>query len=125
MIKRRTTTVDEAAQALGVSRNAAYSAIRRGEIPAIRIGDRRLVPIIAIERRLAGEPALATGERANSVGALDLEPPHVLLEHLAKRLAMHARDVDDDGRAWATGGSTDGLLAVVEVLLDRVKVPRL
>ena len=62
MIKRRTMTVDEAAQALGVSRNAAYSAIRRGEIPAIRIGDRRLVPIIAIERLLAGEPAPASEE---------------------------------------------------------------
>ena len=62
MIKRRTMTVDEAAQALGISRNAAYAAIHRKEIPAIKIGDRRLVPILAIERLLAGEPELASEE---------------------------------------------------------------
>jgi excisionase family DNA binding protein len=65
MIKRRTMTVEEAAQALGISRNGAYAAVRRGEIPAIKIGDRRLVPIVAIERLLEGKesgPMLA-GEK--------------------------------------------------------------
>jgi excisionase family DNA binding protein len=62
MIKRRTMTVGEAAQALGISRNAAYAAVQRKEIPAIKIGDRRLVPIVAIERMLAGEPELASEE---------------------------------------------------------------
>ena len=63
MTKRRTMTVDEAAQALGVGRSTAYAAIIRGEIPAIKIGDRRLVPIIAIERLLNGE-LLASDEVA-------------------------------------------------------------
>jgi len=37
-------TVDEAAELLGLSRNAAYEAVRRGDIPNIRIGRRILVP---------------------------------------------------------------------------------
>ena len=41
---RRTLTVAEAARELGVSRNTAYDAVRRGEIPSIRIGRRILVP---------------------------------------------------------------------------------
>ena len=31
-------SVDEAAEILGVSRNTAYDAVKRGEIPSIRIG---------------------------------------------------------------------------------------
>ena len=54
MTERRTMTVEEAAKALGIGRNTAYEAIRRGEIPVIRIGDRKLVPIIAIEQMLSG-----------------------------------------------------------------------
>jgi excisionase family DNA binding protein len=42
--EKLTFTVTEAAVLLGVSRNAAYEAIRRGEIPAIRIGRRILIP---------------------------------------------------------------------------------
>ncbi len=58
MEKRATLTVDEAAAHLGVGRNAAYEAIRRGEIPALRIGGRILVPRVALERLLAdaGQP---------------------------------------------------------------------
>jgi excisionase family DNA binding protein len=47
-----TITIDEAAAVLGVSRNSAYSAVARGEIPAIRIGRRLLVPKAALERLL-------------------------------------------------------------------------
>ena len=39
----RTLTVDEAARELGIGRNQAYEAARRGEIPTIRIGKRILV----------------------------------------------------------------------------------
>ncbi len=48
-----TITVVEAAERLGVSRNLAYQAVRRGEIPTVRIGNRFLVPIAAFERLLA------------------------------------------------------------------------
>jgi excisionase family DNA binding protein len=41
---RLTYTVEEVARLLGISRNSAYEAVRRGEIPTIRIGRRILVP---------------------------------------------------------------------------------
>lgn len=36
----------------GISRNSAYEAARRGEIPTIRIGNILRVPIVALERML-------------------------------------------------------------------------
>ena len=50
--ERLTITVDEAAARLGLSRNGAYEAVRRGEIPSLRIGRRVLVPRAALERML-------------------------------------------------------------------------
>lgn len=38
-----TITIEEAARLLGVSRNSAYAAAARGEIPTLRIGRRLLV----------------------------------------------------------------------------------
>ncbi|TSE03753.1 helix-turn-helix domain-containing protein [Mesorhizobium intechi] len=49
---RRTVTVEEAAKALGIGRNAAYEGVRHGQIPAIKIGKRLLVPRAALERML-------------------------------------------------------------------------
>ena len=37
---------------MGVSKNVAYEAARRGEIPSIRLGGRILVPRAALERLL-------------------------------------------------------------------------
>lgn len=55
---RMILTVREAAERLGLSRNGTYEAIRRGELPALRIGRRVLVPLAALERMLeqAGLP---------------------------------------------------------------------
>jgi hypothetical protein len=39
---------------LGLSRNSAYEAARRGDIPTIRIGARLVVPKIALHRLLEG-----------------------------------------------------------------------
>lgn len=39
-----TITVEDAARLLGISRNSAFRAVRSGELPAIRIGRRLLVP---------------------------------------------------------------------------------
>ena len=50
-----TATVAETAKRLGIGKNAAYEAVRRGEIPYIRIGKRILVPVAALERLLRGE----------------------------------------------------------------------
>jgi excisionase family DNA binding protein len=52
--ERKTLTITEASKALGVSRNKAYEAARRGEIPTIKIGKRILVPLAALERMLQG-----------------------------------------------------------------------
>ena len=43
MAKKHTGTVDEAAEALGISRNSAYEGVKEGQIPSIRIGKRILV----------------------------------------------------------------------------------
>jgi excisionase family DNA binding protein len=40
----RVLTVEEAAQVLRIGRTAAYEAVRRGEVPSIRVGRRLLVP---------------------------------------------------------------------------------
>jgi excisionase family DNA binding protein len=37
-------TVEQAGQLFGVSRDAAYEAVRRGEIPSLRFGKRIVVP---------------------------------------------------------------------------------
>ncbi len=49
---RKTITVIEAAEALGIGRSAAYEAARSGQIPTIKIGRRILVPVAAFERML-------------------------------------------------------------------------
>lgn len=55
--ERLTLSVPEAAKKLGISRNAAYEAAQRGEIPSIRVGKRLLVPRSAFEKMLTGEAA--------------------------------------------------------------------
>jgi excisionase family DNA binding protein len=48
-------TVPEAARVLRIGRNSAYEAIRRQEIPSVRLGRRLLVPKQALLRLLSGE----------------------------------------------------------------------
>ena len=48
----KTLSVPEAGKWLGIGRNAAYEAARRGEIPTIKIGRLLRVPIVALERKL-------------------------------------------------------------------------
>ena len=50
--ERKTISVEEAGRQLGLSRNSAYQAAGRGEIPTIKIGRRLLVPVVAFERLL-------------------------------------------------------------------------
>ncbi len=51
--ERSTLNVVEAASLLGISKNLAYEAVARGEIPCIRVGKRLLIPRAALERLLA------------------------------------------------------------------------
>ena len=61
IVEKRTISVEEAGQYLGIGRSAAYEGVRSGDIPAIRIGRRWLVPVAALDRMLnqagQGEPA--------------------------------------------------------------------
>lgn len=50
--QKLTMTVSEVAAALKIGRGLAYEAVRRGEIPAIRVGRRLLVPRRALEKLL-------------------------------------------------------------------------
>ena len=65
MAERRTVNVEEAGQLLGISRALAYEAARRGELPAIRVGRRLLVPLAAVQRLLGEHRA---DERKDGAG---------------------------------------------------------
>lgn len=52
---RDTFTVPEAAEILRISRWSAYEAVKKGELTAIRIGRRCLVPRRTLEKMLGGE----------------------------------------------------------------------
>jgi len=54
---RATTTVTDAARVLGISRNGAYAAVARGDIPSVRIGKRILVPTARLRELLEGGSA--------------------------------------------------------------------
>ena len=53
-VERLTLTVEEAAEALGISRAFAYECVAKGDIPCIRIGRRVLIAKIALIKLLEG-----------------------------------------------------------------------
>ncbi len=52
-VARLALTVEEAGQLLGISRTLAYGLVARGELPAVRLGRRIVVPRKALEELLA------------------------------------------------------------------------
>jgi excisionase family DNA binding protein len=52
-----TLSVEAAGEALGLGRSASYDAVRRGDIPVIRIGRRLLVPVPRLKAMLGLPPA--------------------------------------------------------------------
>jgi excisionase family DNA binding protein len=50
---RLTLTVSEAAKKLGIGQSSAYTAVRNGDIPSVKIGGKYLVPRLALENLLA------------------------------------------------------------------------
>jgi excisionase family DNA binding protein len=66
--KRVTLTVAETSKRLGIGLNQTYDALRRGEIPALRVGKRLLVPIAAFEARLASA-SVPQGRQAKKTAA--------------------------------------------------------
>ncbi|MEM9041984.1 MAG: helix-turn-helix domain-containing protein [Actinomycetota bacterium] len=57
----RTMTVTQAAAVLGISRTTAYECVRSGELPALRLGGRIVVPTRAIDELLDRASAIAGG----------------------------------------------------------------
>ena len=54
-INTKTLAVPEAGKRyFGLGKNASYEAVKRGEIPSVKIGARIRVPIVALERMLDG-----------------------------------------------------------------------
>jgi excisionase family DNA binding protein len=47
--------VDEAAEALRISRDTIYELIRSGRLRTIKLGARRLVPVVALHEYVSGE----------------------------------------------------------------------
>lgn len=75
-----TLTVDHAAQLLGISRGLAYEPVRRGELPAIRLGRRLVVPANAIDemlRALTTRTAWTPPSASATVPARDRSLPSV------------------------------------------------
>lgn len=50
-------SIPETGRLLGLSRNSVESAIERGDLHAVRVGGRRLIPAFAIDRLLGLEVA--------------------------------------------------------------------
>ena len=50
--KALTLSIPEVARLLGINRMLAYSLARKGEIPAVRLGHRVVVPKAALEQML-------------------------------------------------------------------------
>lgn len=58
-----TMTVPEAGALIGLARNSAYAAAKRGDIPTLTVGRRLLVPT-AMFLAMLGVPSAASGDLA-------------------------------------------------------------
>jgi excisionase family DNA binding protein len=65
--ERLTYNVKEAAELLGLSKNSAYQACLKGEIPHLKIGKRILIPRAQLDRMLseAGKAIIPAPEVRN------------------------------------------------------------
>lgn len=54
--ERQALSIGEAARRIGVHRETLRAAIDRGDLRAVRVGRRWLVPVAAIDELLAGRP---------------------------------------------------------------------
>jgi excisionase family DNA binding protein len=66
MTTRRTYTVPEVAEVLGISRSTAYECVRRGEIPSLKLAGRVVIPRMAFEAFLAAHMPASTTAAADS-----------------------------------------------------------
>jgi len=62
---QETLSVEQAAKLLGIGRNSAYQAAKRGEIPAVRVGRRLLIPHRRLLRFIDGEQQSGSREHVD------------------------------------------------------------
>lgn len=72
--ERPLLTVPEAGEALGLGRSAAYEAVRRGDLPSLSIGRRRLVPTARLYALLGLPLTDDLGVLDNATGGPDARP---------------------------------------------------
>jgi excisionase family DNA binding protein len=72
---RTTLTVEEAARVLGIGRSTAYEAVRCGQIPAMRLGRRAIVPTAWLAQQL-GVTVEAVSTAAGHSEQLSDKPVH-------------------------------------------------
>ena len=70
-----TITVERAGQLLGISRGLAYDLVRRGEIPAVRLGRRLVVPARVIEEVLRERSARSRVSLGRRRGPISRDRP--------------------------------------------------
>jgi excisionase family DNA binding protein len=75
-MRKLTYTVTEAADLLGISRTSAYEAVHRGELTAITLGRRIVIPRTTLEQLLGplDEPQLVTDPQRAPLTARKMEP---------------------------------------------------
>lgn len=66
-----TMTVAEAGELLGISRRSAYRAVERGDLPALRLGRRLVVPSLKLLELLGVNPLSppSNGDRGNAAAS--------------------------------------------------------
>jgi excisionase family DNA binding protein len=94
-----TLTISEAAQRLGISRNGAYNAAKLGQIPTIRIGNRILVPVAALDRHLTDRPPAGHGRPKIDAETLNAHRETIAaLERIKTSLHAFVADLDRELR---------------------------
>ncbi|MEW6475334.1 MAG: single-stranded DNA-binding protein [Actinomycetota bacterium] len=102
MHDRLTYSVEQAAALLGVSRGKAYECIRTGELKAVRVGRRLVVPAHALDGLLGlGEQATSSSDVVNQVEVVgrltrrpDDRPTRTGSRMATLRLAVGGRDAE-------------------------------
>lgn len=61
LLSKASCTVPDFARAFGLSRNAAYVAVKRGEVKSARVGKRIIIPTAQLRRMLSLEDVGARG----------------------------------------------------------------
>jgi excisionase family DNA binding protein len=52
ILERRTCSVEEFGKMMGVSKNPAYEAVKRGDVASIRVGGRIRIPTAPLKAKL-------------------------------------------------------------------------